>query len=130
MAATGLSSTESTTTRPCLATSSRKCRAPSTNTLAPAGTSRATMRAATTEEVMTCHGSTSKSNPLSWSATTDCSLDELLVVYSTVMPRRSALRMFAAACSTGFLPRYTTPSRSSNASLYASLRGRFVDFSM
>ena len=33
-------------------------------------TDTCTMRAATTDEVMTCQDSTSKSNPFSWSATT------------------------------------------------------------
>ena len=81
-----------------------------------AGNALATIRAATTEEVMTCHGSTSKPKPLSWSATTCWKREELFVVYSMVMPAASAERMESDAYSTGFLPRYTTPSRSSSAS--------------
>ena len=102
--------------RPLRVTSSRKCSAPNTCTRAPAGNALATTRAATTEEVMTCHGSTSKPKPLSWSATTCWKREELFVVYSMVMPAASAARMESAAYSTGFLPRYTTPSRSSSAS--------------
>ena len=62
------------------------------------------MRAATTDEVITCHGWTSSPNPWSWPATTPCMREELFVVYSIVMPSRSASVMLALACGTGCLP--------------------------